>query len=232
MGQAILRLAREEGATWQVAATASEGDDVAAAVTAAAAGGVVIDFSSPTATRDVARAAAAAGVGIVCGTTGLDAETSRALEEAARVVPVFVASNMSVGVHVLGVLVARAIAMMGPGFDVEIVESHHRRKVDAPSGTALTLAEMASAALGGDVARVDGRTGRPGARPPREIGVHAVRGGDVVGDHQVHLLGDGERLELTHRASSRDVFARGALRAARFVAGRAAGRYRMEDLFA
>jgi 4-hydroxy-tetrahydrodipicolinate reductase len=130
---------------------------------------------------------------------------------------------------VLSELVARAVAQLGPGFDVEIVEAHHGRKVDAPSGTALRLAEVARAARGGGEL-VHGRSGRPGARAASEIGVHAVRGGDVVGDHVVLLLGTGERLELAHRATSRDVFAAGALRAAEWLAGRAPGRYRWADV--
>ena len=127
---------------------------------------------------------------------------------------------MSVGVHVLAALVEHALAALGPTFDVEIVETHHRAKVDAPSGTALRLADVAKNAR----ARprfVHGREGRPGARKPDEIGVHAVRGGDVIGDHTVLLFGDGERIELTHRASSRDLFARGALRAASWLAAEA-----------
>jgi 4-hydroxy-tetrahydrodipicolinate reductase len=136
---------------------------------------------------------------------------------------------MSVGVHVLGALVAKAIAMLGPDFDVEVVEAHHKLKVDAPSGTALRIAEIAREARGG--ARfVHGREGKPGARAATEIGIHAVRGGDVVGDHTVLLLGAGERVELVHRASSRELFASGALRVARWIAGKPAGRYRMEDV--
>ena len=119
--------------------------------------------------------------------------------------------------------------MLGPEFDIEIVEAHHRLKVDAPSGTALRIAEIAREARGG--ARfVHGREGQPGARAPAEIGIHAVRGGDVVGDHSVFLLGTGERIELVHRASSRDLFARGALRFARWIAGKPAGRYGMADV--
>ena len=137
---------------------------------------------------------------------------------------------MSVGVHVLGALVARAVAMLGPDFDIEIVEAHHRLKVDAPSGTALRVAEIAREARGG-AGFVHGREGRPGPRAPAEIGVHAVRGGDVVGDHSVYFLGSGERIELVHRASSRDLFATGALRFARWIAGKPPGRYAMADMF-
>jgi 4-hydroxy-tetrahydrodipicolinate reductase len=150
---------------------------------------------------------------------------------------------MSVGIHVLSSLLARAIAALGPGFDVEIVEAHHRMKVDAPSGTALRLADVAreavaargdraAAASSPQVDLVTGREGRPGARSASEIGVLALRGGDVVGDHTAFLFGDGERLELSHRASSRDLFARGALRAASWLPSRAPGRYSLSDVLA
>jgi 4-hydroxy-tetrahydrodipicolinate reductase len=138
---------------------------------------------------------------------------------------------MSLGVHVLSELVAKAIAALSD-WDIEIVETHHRAKVDAPSGTALRLAEVAAGArAAASTSKIaHGRQGKPGPRRPEEIGMHAVRGGDVVGDHVVHLLGGGERLELTHRATNRDVFAHGALRAARHLAGRPAGTYVMRDV--
>ena len=136
---------------------------------------------------------------------------------------------MSVGVLVLARLVEQAVKAMGEGFDVEIVETHHRRKVDAPSGTALRLGEAASRARP-ELAPVNGRSGNAGERRTGELGYHAVRGGDVVGDHTVHLLGLGERLELTHRATDRSVFARGALRAAKALLGKPAGRYRLADI--
>jgi 4-hydroxy-tetrahydrodipicolinate reductase len=143
-------------------------------------------------------------------------------------VPVLWEPNMSLGVHVLASLVARAAAEL-PDWDAEIVETHHRAKVDAPSGTALRLAEAVQKARAG-TRLVHGRQGRPGARSPHEIGMHALRGGDVVGDHEVHLLGGGERIELTHRATSRDVFAHGALRAAAWIVGKAAGSYTLADV--
>ncbi len=129
-------------------------------------------------------------------------------------------------------VVRAAVAALGPSYDIEIVETHHSRKVDAPSGTALLLADAARGARDEGSSLVHGRSGRPGARSPSEIGMHAVRGGDVIGDHSVHLLGSGERLELTHRATSRDVFAHGALRAAGWIVGRAAGAYSMRDVLA
>ncbi len=227
MGQAVLRLASE--LDFEVVAQVSAGEDLA--LIGRSKPEVVIDFSSPDATRALSKIAAEAGAAIVSGTTGLDELTLLELDAASTKVPIFWAPNMSVGVHVLGVLVARAIEMLGPEFDIEITEAHHRRKVDAPSGTAIRLAEIAQGARAGATKLEHGRSGRPGARDPSEIGMHAIRGGDVIGDHHVHLLGEGERIELVHRASSRDLFARGALRAARFVVGKPAGRYAMSDLF-
>ena len=232
MGQAIARIAGESPALFTVIARASEGDDLTMIARGAAGrGAVAIDFSSPEGTRAFAPIAAEAKLPIVVGTTGLGDADRAALERAASAIPIFVASNMSVGVYVLGALVTQAATMLGDDFDVEIVEAHHKKKADAPSGTALTLLEAVRRGLEGEHPVVHGRSGRPGARPPREIAMHAVRGGDVVGDHSVHYLGEGERLELVHRATSRDVFARGALRAARFLAARAPGLYGMPDLF-
>ncbi len=228
MGQAIVRIARETAGI-DVVCEVSEGDDLSAVAKNGAH--VAIDFSSPAGTLALAQVAKSTKVALVVGTTGLDDACLRALDEASRVAAVFVAANMSVGVHVLGEAVALAMRMLGEEFDVEIVEAHHRKKVDAPSGTALRLAEVAKS-VRGEVPYAHGRQGRPGARPTREIGMHAIRGGDVIGDHTVHLLGDGERLELTHRASNRDLFARGAVRAARWVAGKGPGRYGMADMLA
>jgi 4-hydroxy-tetrahydrodipicolinate reductase len=191
---------------------------------------VAIDFSSADAFPEIAAAVARSGAALVSGTTGLSPAGERARDDASRAVAVLSEPNLSVGVHVLGRLLGEAIAALGAdGFDVEVVEAHHRKKVDAPSGTALRLAGIAQAALGG-VALRHGREGRPGERTPREIGVHAVRGGDVIGDHTVHLLGLGERIELTHRATSRDLFAHGALRAAAWIADKPAGRYTLADV--
>ena len=142
------------------------------------------------------------------------------------------APNMSVGVNVLFRLVAEAARALGPAYEVEIVEMHHRGKKDAPSGTALKLAEAAARGLDVDLGKagVYERHGDTGERRPGTIGIQALRGGDVVGDHTVHFLADGERLELTHRATSRDNFARGAIRAAKFVAGKPAGLYDLQDV--
>jgi len=221
----VVRLAGEQGI--EVVCTIDAGDPIARLAKSGAE--VVIDFSTPGATAALAEVAASAGVAIVSGTTGLGGEARGALDKASAKVPVAWEPNMSIGVHVLGELVKRAIAMLGADFDVEIVEAHHRMKVDAPSGTALRLAEIAKTAMSG-ARLVHGREGLPGARSATEIGMHAMRGGDVIGDHVVHLLGAGERLELVHRASSRDLFASGALRVARWVVGKAAGHYTMADV--
>jgi 4-hydroxy-tetrahydrodipicolinate reductase len=191
---------------------------------------VVVDFSAPDATSSVLRAAAEKGVACVVGTTGQRDDGRAAIEEASSKVPVVAAPNMSVGVQVLGQLLREAIALLGADFDVEIIEAHHRYKADAPSGTALRLLEIAAAAQ--DAANVEsltkhGRKGHHAQRVKGEIGVHAVRGGDIVGDHTIVLAGEGERIELTHRATSRAVFAAGALRAARWVVGKEPGRYSM-----
>jgi 4-hydroxy-tetrahydrodipicolinate reductase len=190
---------------------------------------VVVDFSSPGATEALAPIAAAVGLRIVSGTTGLPDTGRAALAEAARHVAVLWEPNMSVGVHVLSDLV-RAAATALADWDVEITETHHRLKVDAPSGTALRLADQVRAARAGRARTVHGRQGQPGARAADEIGMHAVRGGDVIGDHTVHLLGGGERIGLTHRATSRDVFAHGALRAAAWIQGRPPGLATLADV--
>ncbi len=193
---------------------------------------VLIDFSTPGSTVARARQCAERGVALVIGTTGLSAEQAGEIEgDAASRVPVVMAPNMSVGVNLLFRL-AEEVAGALAGYDVEIVEAHHRRKVDAPSGTALELGRRVCRALGREpeAALICGREGRGGPRPDGEVAIHAVRGGDVVGEHTVIFAGPGERIELTHRAGSRDVFAAGALRAAAFVAGCSPGLYSMEDV--
>lgn len=245
MGRAVVRLAHEAGLAVVCALAAeSHGEDagVLAGVgplgvalgsdpsqLAASGAQVLVDFSTPAALASIAATCAAAGVALVSGTTGLDDAAKGALAVAATKVPVLWEPNMSVGVHVLSALVAQALASLGPSFDVEVVETHHRMKVDAPSGTAIRLGDVVKNAREGS-RYVNGREGRPGARQPDEIGMHALRGGDVIGDHTVFFFGDGERLELTHRASNRDLFARGAVRAAAWLAGRPAGTYALTDL--
>jgi 4-hydroxy-tetrahydrodipicolinate reductase len=225
MGRALVRIAPEHHASVVLSIDAGEGDLAALGQSGAR---VLIDFSSPAIVAGAARACATAGVALVSGTTGLDEHATRAIDEAARHVAVLWEPNMSVGVFALGELIRRALAMLGDGFDVEIVETHHGMKADAPSGTARRLGEIAREAREGPI--VTGRDGKPGPRTRGEVGILAVRGGDVVGDHVVHLLGTGERLELTHRATSRDVFAMGALHAAAWIAGKPAGRYTFADV--
>ncbi|HEX8359133.1 MAG TPA: 4-hydroxy-tetrahydrodipicolinate reductase [Longimicrobium sp.] len=195
---------------------------------------VVVDFSSPDLLRRLVEGQGdeMAGKALVVGTTGLGDEGERLLDAAARRSPVLLAANFSVGVNLLLALAERAAAVLGPDFDAEIVEAHHRRKADAPSGTALALGEALARGRGVSLAdvRVDGRSGHPGERTRGEIGFHAVRGGDIVGEHRVMLIGDRERIELGHFAQDRALFAEGALRAARWLAGKPAGRYTMRDV--
>ena len=199
----------------------------------AAGASVAVDFSFHAASAAAATKMAAAGVPWIVGTTGLDEAEKAAIAAAARKIPVVLAANMSVGVNLLYALVEQAArALKGRGYDCEIIERHHRRKKDAPSGTALYLGEAAAQGFGWnlkDVA-VDGRTGIPGERPEKEIGFHAVRGGDIVGDHTVLFAADGECIELSHRATSRDTLALGALRAAAWLPGRAPALYNMRDV--
>jgi 4-hydroxy-tetrahydrodipicolinate reductase len=193
---------------------------------------VVIDFTAPAASLRHAAVCAEKGVALVVGTTGFSAQAKAELAGHAQRIPILMAPNMSVGVNVLFRLVAEAARALGPSYEVEIAEMHHRAKKDAPSGTALRLAEVAADALGLDAgtAVVYERYGDIGARKPGTIGVQTLRGGDVVGEHTVWFLADGERLELTHRASSRENFARGAVRAARFLVGKRPGLYDMQDV--
>ena len=195
----------------------------------AAALDVVIDFTAPEATAAHARWCRERGVALVVGTTGLGPEQHALLDAAAADVAVVQAPNMSVGVNALLSLVEDAARMLGGAFDAEIVETHHRAKKDAPSGTALALLNALQAALPPTTTRFE-RYGAIGARPAGEIGVQTLRGGDVVGEHTVFLFGDGERLELTHRATDRRIFADGAVRAALWAAGREPGRYSMRDV--
>jgi len=193
---------------------------------------VAIDFTAPAAAQHHAQACAARKVALVLGTTGISPQGRAEIAARAREVPIVLAPNMSVGVNALFRLVGDAARALGPAYEVEIVEVHHRGKKDAPSGTALRLAEVAADALKLDrgTAFVYDRRGETGARRPGTIGLSALRGGDVVGDHTVFFLADGERLELTHRATSRDNFARGAVRAARWVTGKPPGLYDMQDV--
>ncbi len=193
----------------------------------------VIDFTAPESTMAAAPMAAAKGCSLVIGTTGLSTAQRQVLadlaEAGARLV---VAPNMSVGVNLLFHLCGRLAPLLAADYDIEVVEMHHSRKKDAPSGTAERLGEILATGAGLDYRKDTrhGRVGMVGARPRREIGMHALRGGDVVGDHTVVFATDGERLELTHRASSREAFAKGALRAVKFLAGARPGLYDMQDV--
>jgi 4-hydroxy-tetrahydrodipicolinate reductase len=193
---------------------------------------VVVDFTHFEASARCAEACAREGVALVIGSTGFTPEARDRVAAAAREIPIVLSPNMSVGVNAMFELVRRAAAALGDAYDVEIVEMHHRLKKDAPSGTAVRLAEIAAAALARDPGkslRLE-RVGMVGERPPGEIGVQTLRGGDVVGEHTVYFVGMGERLEITHRATSREQFARGALRAARWIPGKPPGLYDMGDV--
>jgi 4-hydroxy-tetrahydrodipicolinate reductase len=228
MGQAIIACAKPDPEV-RVTAEVDTGDDFAAGLEAADA---VIEFSHHTVTAPVARACSAAGKLLVIGTTGhTDAELEQ-IRAASEAIPVVFAPNFSVGVNALFWLTQKAAEILGPDFDLEVIEMHHRLKKDAPSGTARRLAEILADARGlrysGDVRH--GREGITGERTSLEIGMHALRGGDVVGDHTVIFAGQGERIELTHKASSRDTFARGAIRAAKWGRSRPAGLFDMQDV--
>ena len=206
------------------------GSEVDAALDAA---DVLIDFTRPEGTLAHAAACARRGVALVAGTTGLSDAQKQALAEHAQATPIVFAPNMSVGVTLLARLVELAASRLGDGYDVEVVEMHHRHKVDAPSGTALQLGEAAARGSGTTLraSAVYAREGTTGPRPRGAIGFATLRGGDVVGDHTVIFAGDGERIELAHRAGSRQTFATGALRAARFAADRrAAGEHGLFDM--
>jgi 4-hydroxy-tetrahydrodipicolinate reductase len=249
MGLAVLTLCREQGLDivgavadptcdaigrdlGEVHGIASYGVQVQADVVSALLGAdVVVDFSHASAMVALARAVERARVPLVSGTTGLGSEAQAALDAAANVVPVLCAPNFSLGIQVLVELARHAVQRLGADFDIEIVEVHHRRKADAPSGTAVRLAS-AMREVRENLREIHGRHGMVGARTDDEMAVMAVRGGDVAGDHTIHLLGHGERLELTHRATSREVLARGALVAARAVVAMPPGRYSLADALA
>ena len=193
---------------------------------------VIIDFSTPAGTATLLERCESTPKPLVVGTTGLDARAQAAIDALARTTPCVVAPNYSQGVTLLFHLAARAAELLGPSFDAEIIEMHHRHKVDAPSGTALRLYEAVAEAKSFDkeTAGIHGRSGQVGARSPSEIGVMTLRGGDVVGEHTLLLAGEGERVELSHRATDRHIFARGAVRAAQWVASQEPGRYDMNDV--
>jgi len=228
MGQAIIRCAATDPAL-KVIAEIDVGDDFAAALPLCDG---VVDFSHATETARVAQACADAAKTLVIGTTGQDAAARESIARAAKKIPVVYAANYSVGVNTLFWLTRKAVEILGSDFDLEVVEMHHRFKKDAPSGTARRLAEILAEgrALAYEKHVTHGREGMVGERPHDEIGMHALRGGDVVGDHTVIFAGQGERVELTHKAANRDILALGALRAFKWAHGRAAALYDMEDV--
>ena len=227
MGQALVEAILAAGEDH--AGGVDKGDDVAAL---AARCDVLVDFSSPHALEANLEAAMAAGVPIVIGTTGLEERHHWLCDSAAASIPVLQTGNTSLGVTLLSHLVREAAARLGEDWDIEIVETHHRMKVDAPSGTALLLGEAAAKGRGVDLAEVSarGRDGITGARRAGDIGFAALRGGSVAGDHTVHFLADNERLSFSHLAENRAIFARGAVRAAQWLLGREAGRYTMPQV--
>jgi 4-hydroxy-tetrahydrodipicolinate reductase len=228
MGHALLACA-ERLPDLEVVAAIDQGDDLAALI---GRGDAVIDFSFHSATLDVAKLCAQHKKALVVGTTGHSSKNKAAITSLASQIPMVIASNYSTGVNTLFWLTRKAAEVLGPGFDLEVVEMHHRLKKDAPSGTATTLLEILA-----DVRKLQlqealrhGRKGITGERTDSEIGIHAIRGGDVVGDHTVIFAANGERVELTHKASSRDTFANGALRAALWVVKQQPGLYSMQDV--
>jgi 4-hydroxy-tetrahydrodipicolinate reductase len=193
---------------------------------------VLVDFTRPEPSLIYLAACQKAGVNMVIGTTGFTSEQKALIANAAKDISVVFAPNMSVGVTLLINLVQAAAKVLNEGYDIEVIEAHHRHKVDAPSGTALRLGEAAASALGRNLeaCAIYGREGVTGERDPSTIGFATVRGGDVVGDHTVLFAGIGERVELTHKASSRSTFALGALRAAKFMQGKKSGLFDMQDV--
>ena len=238
MGQALLEAAATTegvavGSAVDLAAGAwgsvAIGTDVSAAI---AQCDVLVDFTRPAGTLEHVRACTSARRAIVIGTTGFAPAQADEIRRAAASIAIVMAPNMSVGVNVMLKLVELGSRALGPDYDVEVFEMHHRKKVDAPSGTALKLGEVAAAARGASLDK-DGvfeRYGNTGERKGGTIGFSVARGGDVVGDHTVYFAGSGERIEVTHRSSSRATYAQGAMRAARFLAGRPAGLYDMQDV--
>ncbi len=193
-------------------------------------GDVIIDFSNPAALLDLLPYAMEKKIPVVVATTGLGAEHKSLLEAAAREIPVFFSANMSLGVSLLTELVKKAVAVLGDGFNIEIIEKHHNRKLDAPSGTAMAIADAISEAAADAKEYVYDRHSVRRARGKEEIGIHAVRGGTIVGEHTVLFAGQDEVIEIKHSAGSRDIFAVGAVRAALFLLDKPAGLYNMRDL--
>jgi 4-hydroxy-tetrahydrodipicolinate reductase len=222
-------LGRDAGEFAGIASGATIRADFAQAIGAA---DTLIDFTRPDGTLVHLEACLKHGKAIIIGTTGFSDEQKARIAQAAERIPVVMAPNMAIGVNAAFKLAETAAKILGDAYDVEIVEAHHRHKVDAPSGTALKLGEIVARALGRDLARcaVHGRHGDTGERDPKAIGFHAIRGGDIVGEHTVVFAGVGERVEVTVRSQSRATYALGALRAAKYLRGRGAGLYDMFDV--
>lgn len=237
MGRAVLAQCQESGIEVVGGIDAQPAQDCGVPVytsfdDAPAMGDAIIDFSKPGALASLLRYAVANGIPAVIATTGYDEEQLQAIEAASRQVAIFRSANMSIGVALLRQLARKAAQVLGEDFDVEIVEAHHSRKVDAPSGTALMLYDAVKDAYEETPQLVGGRYGRDCRREKGDIGIHAIRGGTVVGEHEVCFFGPMERLRLCHSAENRAVFAAGALRAARFLVGKAPGIYDMDDVLA
>ena len=228
MGQALLSCAARIPEL-EVVGAVDQGDDLGKLITKA---DVVIDFSFHSATPGVAELCAKHKKAVVIGTTGHSKEEKAEIEKRKAEIPMVIATNFSTGVNTLFWLTRKAAEILGPAFDLEVVEMHHRLKKDAPSGTATTLLEILADVRELQLAEAlrHGRQGIVGERTQNEIGIHAIRGGDVVGDHTVIFANNGERVELTHKASSRDTFANGALRAAQWLVQQKPGLYDMQDV--
>lgn len=227
MGQALARAIADAG--HMLAGGVDKGGDVAALADESDA---LVDFSSPAALDSNLHAAIGAGIPLVIGTTGLEQRHHDTIDRAARDIPILQTGNTSLGVTLLAHLVREAAAKLDDSFDIEIVEMHHRMKVDAPSGTALLLGEAAAEGRGIELAAHSerGRDGQTGARQTGAIGFAALRGGTVAGDHSVIMAGEQERLVLSHHAEDRSIFARGAVKAAAWLIGKSPGRYAMQDM--
>ncbi len=228
MGKALIACAPQHPEL-QMAGQVDEGDDLRSVIDQ---GEVVIDFSAHNATPAIAALCAERKKAMIIGTTGHSNEARAQIRQFSAEIPMVLSSNFSTGVNTLFWLTRKAAEILGPGYDLEIVEMHHRLKRDAPSGTARTLAEILAGVRQQQLERVarHGRSGIVGERTATEIGIHSVRGGDVVGDHTIVFAATGERLELTHKASSRETFAHGALRAAAWVVRQKPGLYDMQDV--
>lgn len=227
MGQVLIAAIEEAGHSH--AGGADQGDDLAALVSAS---DILVDFSSPAALADSLICCAQHGKAIVIGTTGLEDAHHKLIDEAAKTIPILQTGNTSLGVNMLAALVEQAASKLGDDWDIEIVEMHHRHKVDAPSGTAKLLGEAAAIGRGIDLGihSESGRDGITGARAKGAIGFAALRGGSVAGDHTVILASDEERIELTHRAENRMIFARGAIKAAGWLVRQNVGRFDMKGV--